>query len=52
MSISELRDILFRINLTTDDRYLDAILRNMHTTTNGACEFEEFCKFVTTDPYH
>jgi Ca2+-binding EF-hand superfamily protein len=51
LSIGELRDILFKINLTSEDRYLNAILSKMDTNRDGVVEFEEFCKYVTTDPY-
>ena len=52
LSIGELRDILFKINLTTDDRFLNCMLSKMDTNRDGVVEFEEFCKYVTTDPYH
>ena len=52
LSISELRVMMQKINLTVDDRYLNAILNCMDTNKNGVVEFEEFQKFVTTDPYH
>ena len=51
LSISELRVIMQKINLTVDDRYLTAILNCMDTNKHGVVEFEEFQKFVTTDPY-
>lgn len=51
LSINELRNMLFKLNLACDDRYLEALLRKFDSNNNGVVEFEEFQRFIVGDIY-
>ena len=52
LTINELRGMLFKINLTTDECYLKALIKRLDTNGNGVIEFEELQRFIVSDPYH
>jgi len=52
LSLKELRNILLKINLNADDRYLKALLKKFDTNGNGVVEFEEFQKYIVGERYH
>jgi len=51
LSINELRNIMHKINLACDDRYLVALLETFDTNKNGVIEFEEFQRVIVGDTY-
>ena len=52
LGIDELRALLMRINLRTEEKYLKALLDKFDTNQNGKVEFEEFQRYVVADRYH
>ena len=48
----ELCQMLLKINLKTDRKYVCALLKLFDTNNNGKVEFEEFQRYVVADRYH
>tara|TARA_B100000780_G_C20963741_1_gene384712 strand:+ start:587 stop:718 length:132 start_codon:yes stop_codon:yes gene_type:complete len=42
LSKVELAALLNKINLSVEDKFLDALIKKLDTNGNGALEFEEF----------
>jgi len=51
MSLSDLKSILFKINLASHDAILQALLDKFESST-GAVVFEDFCNFIVAGTYH
>ena len=52
LSKIELGLLLNKINLSVDDKYLEALIKKLDTNGNGFVEFEEFVHFIVQDQYH
>jgi hypothetical protein len=52
LSELELREMLKKINLNVDERYLTALIKVLDTNKNGVIEFEELLSFVVQERYH
>ena len=46
LSKIELGLLLNKINLSLDDKYLEALIKKLDMNGNGAVEFEEFVHFI------
>jgi Ca2+-binding EF-hand superfamily protein len=52
LGIDELRSILVKINICTEDKYIRALLGKFDANENGQVEFDEFVRYVVDEPYH
>jgi len=48
----QLVKILSKINLRTNEKYLDALLQKMESYKDNTVEFEEFVYYIVSEPYH
>lgn len=46
LSVNELREMLFKINLSADDRFMEALLNKFEQREPGLVEFEEFQRYL------
>jgi Ca2+-binding EF-hand superfamily protein len=46
LSKTELSALLNKINLSVDEKYLDALIKKLDVNGNGSVEFEEFVHFI------
>ena len=51
MTLADLKNILFKINLASHDAIMQAMISKFECST-GAVNFEEFCSYIISDPYH
>ena len=52
LGLDELNQMLLKINLKTDPKYVNALLNLFETNENDKVEFEEFQRYVIADRYH
>ena len=52
LSLNELREMLIKINLAADDRYMEALLNKFDQREPGLVEFDEFQRFIVGERYH
>lgn len=52
LTITELRAMLEKLDITTSDPYLEALMKCIDLNGSGTIEFEEFIHFVVQDRYH
>lgn len=52
LSKNELANLLKKINLIVDEKYLEALIIKLDTNKNGVIEFEELVSFVVQERYH
>lgn len=48
---AELQQMLIKLQVVVDQRYLDALLKRFDRNNNGVIEFEEFIGYVIENPY-
>jgi len=48
---AELQQMLIKLQVVVDQRYLDALLKRFDRNGNGVIEFEEFIGYVMENPY-
>ena len=51
LTIDELQAMLFKLEIAVERKYLMALLKRFDLNKSGTIEFEEFCSFVTNNPY-
>lgn len=52
LGLDELNQMLLKINLKTDQKYVCALMNLFDSNSNGKVEFEEFQRYVVADRYH
>ncbi len=51
MTIDELTNMLAKLQISCERKYVTALLKKFDANGNGTIEFEEFCDFLIKNPY-
>mmetsp|Transcript_21706 Transcript_21706/g.20811 ORF Transcript_21706/g.20811 Transcript_21706/m.20811 type:complete len:123 (+) Transcript_21706:566-934(+) len=51
LTIDELTQMLAKLQISCERKYVTALLKKFDANKNGMVEFEEFCEFVIGNPY-
>ena len=51
LTIDELLAIMYKLGIAVERKYLLALFKRFDTNKSGTIEFEEFCTFITNNPY-
>jgi len=51
LTVDELQAMLFKLGIAVERKYLMALFKRFDTNKSGTIEFEEFCIFLTNNPY-
>jgi len=52
LNLEELKQILLKINLKAEEKYLEALMKKFKVDESGCIDFEEFARFVVQERYH
>ena len=51
LTVDELQAMLYKLGIAVERKYLMALFRKFDVNKSGVIEFEEFCTFLTYNPY-
>ncbi len=51
LTVDELQAMLYKLGIAVERKYLSALFKRFDLNKSGTIEFEEFCTFVTNNPY-
>eukprot|EP00831_Metopus_contortus_P032379 TRINITY_DN2616_c0_g1_i3.p2 TRINITY_DN2616_c0_g1~~TRINITY_DN2616_c0_g1_i3.p2 ORF type:complete len:250 (+),score=45.74 TRINITY_DN2616_c0_g1_i3:434-1183(+) len=51
LTVDELQAMMFKMGIAVERKYITGLFRRFDANKSGTIEFEEFCTFITTNPY-
>lgn len=51
LTVDELMGLMYKLGISVERKYLMALFKKFDTNKSGTIEFEEFCTFITYNPY-
>lgn len=51
LTVDELEAMLYKLKIAVERKYVNSLFKRFDTNKSGTIEFEEFCAFITANPY-